>query len=227
MPWLDERVGRWILILKRCRNFRSQLSENRVQLLIMTRDFANKPRRQNRRSGYQSRVPAWVWLFTGSVLGAFVMFLVYLTGVPSQPSQFPELTLSESPTEPPKPSVETVEPAQPSPRFDFYQLLEKRDITKVEPPDSSITPVHTGVKYTLQAGSFRDPANADRLRAELILLNLEARVETVTARNADTLHLVIVGPFTTQAQLAKARGTLAARDIDSLVLKQNSVQQEG
>lgn len=203
----------------------------------MTRDFAkrNRPPRGKTtgRGGYQSRVPGWVWLFTGSVLGAFVMFLVYLADVPPQPTEFPELSLLDN-TSPANdaPAVDDEkQPEQeteiPQPRFDFYQLLRENEVAKLEPPDAPIAPVDTGIQYTLQAGSFRDPANADRLRAELILLNLETKVETVKARNAETLHLVIVGPFTTKSQLAKARGTLAAKDIDSLVLQQNTAQNDG
>jgi cell division protein FtsN len=206
----------------------------------MTRDFAKKPRNTNRRSGYQSRVPGWVWLFTGSVLGAFVMFLVYLAGIPPQPSEFPELSLREveparvlephslEQHSPEQPSPETVstqntppEQAEPKPRFDFYQLLKESEVAKVEPPTTR-APVNFGTEYTLQVGSFRNAADADRLRAELILMNLEARVEKVTVRNAETWHRVLVGPYSTRAQLAKARGTLAANNLDSLVFKQNA-----
>lgn len=199
----------------------------------MTRDYAKNRRKTNRRSGYQSRVPAWVWLFSGSVLGAFIMFLIYLAGIPPQPSKFPELSI-QMPVEPADETVSEessneVEKQReiPKPRFDFYQLLKDSEVAKLEPPDAPITPVTSDELYTLQAGSFRDPNNADRLRAELLLLNLETRIETVKARNAETLHLVIVGPFNSKNQVAKARGLLASKDIDSLVLKQNPEQGDG
>lgn len=202
-----------------------------VQLRTMTRDFAKKPRPQTRRTGYQSRVPAWVWLFTGSVLGAFVMFLVYLTGIPPQPSEFPSLSLNDLPLndmgnqivqeEPTVLTEERDQPPLPKPRFDFYQLLKESEVAKVEPPTANLPPVNTGIQYTLQVGSFRNSGDADRLRAQLILMNLEARVEKVTVRNAETWHRVLVGPYNTRAQLAKARGTLAANNLDSLVFKQD------
>jgi len=200
----------------------------------MTRDYAKKPRPNNRRTGYQSRVPAWVWLFTGSVLGAFVMFLVYLTGITPQPTQFPNLPISETTLtdSKAKDAKEIGEadnknlPETPKPRFDFYQLLKDSEVAKVEPPEIR-APTPSGALFDLQVGSFRNAGDADRLRAELILLNLEARIETVTVRNAETWHRVLVGPFSTKAQLAKARGTLAARDLDSLVLRSTQPQQDG
>ena len=192
----------------------------------MTRDFAKKPRPKNRRSGYQSRVPAWVWLFTGSVLGAFIMFLVYLTGISPQPTQFPNLSLDENSVPEPVSSTPTPnndEYETPKPRFDFYTLLKESEVAKVEPPDANI-PIPTGPQYDLQVGSFQNPDDADRLRAELILLNLEARIETVTVRNAETWHRVLVGPYSTRTQLARVRGTLAAHDLDSLVLRNTDAQ---
>lgn len=213
----------------------------------MTRDYAKKKRNNtgrntrsnarssgngNQRSGYQSPVPGWVWLFTGSVLGAFVMFLVYLTGIPAQPSEFPSLSLSEE-----KPASEPIQPieqtpeqspeqAQPKPRFDFYQLLKESEVTQLEGPTEKPLSTRQTTQYTLQVGSFRNPTDADRLRAELLLMNLEARVEQVTVRNAETWNRVLVGPYNTQSQLAKARGTLAANNFDSLVFKETTKPQE-
>ena len=207
----------------------------------MTRDYAKKPRPPVRRPGYQSRVPAWVWLFTGSVLGAFIMFLVYLTGITPQPTQFPDLTLNTtadaSENAAPKPETGEIDepPATPKPRFDFYQLLKESEVAKVESPTAT-TPVNgseqlnrpdTGPHFDLQVGSFRNHDDADRLRADLILMNLEARIETVTVRNAETWHRVLVGPFSTKTQLAKARGTLAANSIDSLVLRATEAKHGG
>ena len=194
----------------------------------MTRDYAKKNRSNartgNRRSGYQSRVPGWVWLFTGSVLGAFVMFLVYLTDIPPQPSEFPNLTLLEekSPTESVAVVENNEETTQPKPRFDFYQLLKDSEVTQLEGPSEKPLPARQTTQYTLQVGSFRNPADADRLRAELILMNLEARVEQVTVRNAETWNRVLVGPYSTQGQMAKVRDTLAANNLDSLVFKQTA-----
>ncbi len=194
----------------------------------MTRDYAKRNRSNsrngNRRAGYQSRVPGWVWLFTGTVLGAFVMFLVYLNDIPPQPSEFPSLALGEDlPEAEPVVAVDTTpEQTQPKPEFDFYQLLKESEVTQIKGPSENPLPARQTTQYTLQVGSFRDPEDADRLRAELILMDLDARVEQVTVRNAETWNRVLVGPYSTQAQLAKARGTLAANNHNSLVFKQTA-----
>lgn len=75
------------------------------------------------------------------------------------------------------------------------------------------------MEYLLQVGSFANPADADRLRAQLIMLNLDARIEKVTIRNGELWHRVMVGPFTDQARLNTARSTLVANQYNALMLK--------
>lgn len=196
----------------------------------MTRDYARKNAR-SKASGSKSQVPGWVWLFTGSVLGAFAMFLVYLAGIPPQPSQLGD-TLNDVVTSAKNP--ETGGEEIPRPRFDFYQLLKESEVeVKAEPP-----PAHTDnrgtqprtpaarpeekIEYVLQVGSFKRPEDADRLRAQLILLNLDARIETVKLRNAEVWHRVLVGPFPNQASVTRARVTLANNEIESLILKRKA-----
>jgi cell division protein FtsN len=53
----------------------------------------------------------------------------------------------------------------------------------------------------------------------LLLLNLVVTIEKVKARNGDSWHRVIVGPFKSRSKLAKARSILATHQIDSLLLK--------
>lgn len=197
----------------------------------MTRDYAKKRARPQASSAPKSQVPGWVWLFTGSVLGAFAMFLVYLTGIPPQPSQLGE-TLNEVVSTAKGGNADETREETPRPRFDFYQLLKDSEVTvKAEPPPaqtpSSARPsaakaAEEKVEYVLQVGSFKRPEDADRLRAQLILLNLEARVETVKVRNAEVWHRVLVGPFPNQASVTRARVTLANNEIESLLLKRNA-----
>lgn len=190
----------------------------------MTRDFAKKNRPPQRRAKPKSQVPGWVWLFTGAVLGAFVMFLVYLKDLPPTESTTDENKAMARLLEPE--SETDSETTTPKPRFDFYKLLKESEVivpaTEPErqqlPSGQAQTPADTQ-EYILQVGSFRNSADADRLRAQLILLNLDARTEQVTLQNEQVWHRVLVGPFTNQSHLASARSTLVSNDYSALVLK--------
>ncbi len=157
-----------------------------------------------------SRVPAWVWLFTGAVLGAFVMFLLHLSEIqPQAPTTEQETSQAE-------------EKPKQKPRFDFYELLKDSDIpvlTQEEPEESATSEPKQKTEYLLQVASFKSKEDAEQLRASLLLLNLDAYTENAKIRNGEVWHRVIVGPFTSKSKLSKARSILLTNHHEALVLK--------
>lgn len=185
----------------------------------MTRDYAKKNRPAPRRNRPKSQVPGWVWLFTGAVLGGFIVFLMRLTDV-----QVPESDPAPTETKVAKPIEPKLEPSNPKPRFDFYKLLRESEVIvpATEPTESqadSGQSTSNPDEFILQVGSFRKSTEADSLRAQLLLLNLEAYTEQVTLNNDEVWHRVLVGPFNNQSRLASARSTLVSNDYHALVLK--------
>lgn len=130
-----------------------------------------------------------------------------------------------------KPADKTAgDAAKPVTKFDFYTLLPEREVI-VPNEREAIKPAAEKPKAEsgqaapaeeplfLQVGSFRVAQEADRRRAQIILLGLEAKVESVQA-NGDTWYRVQAGPFTSREKLSKARNQLSAEGIESLLLKQ-------
>lgn len=188
----------------------------------MTRDYAKKNRPAPRRNRPKSQVPGWVWLFTGLVLGGFIVFLARLTDVdvpepPQQKATEPAPKVAEEP----KPEKQDT----PKPRFDFYKLLRESEVIvpATEPSENQAnnggTQEASKDEFILQVGSFRKSTEADSLRAQLLLLNLDAYTEQVTLNNNEVWHRVLVGPFNNQSRLASARSTLVSNDYHALVLK--------
>lgn len=192
----------------------------------MPRDYARKSRPAPRRKAPPKRqLPGWLWLFIGGVLGGFITFLVYLWDIAPPPSQLVK-TAPDS-AQPPAAQEET---KTPKPRFDFYKLLQESEVIvpATEPvrptgqaPDTAAPTTNATDEYILQVGSFANQADADRLRAQLLMLNLDAKLEKVTIRNGEIWHRVVVGPFTDQTRLASARSTLVNNQYNALMLKRN------
>lgn len=172
--------------------------------------MARHSQAQASRAKEPSRIPAWVWLFTGAMLGAFVMFLLHLSD--SAPSKEP----------PAKPNTSQKEDIQ-KPRFDFYELLKDSDIPILSKPkankENSGQAPAPSFEFLLQVASFKSMPDAEQLRAELVLLNLEAYTERAKIRNGETWHRVLVGPFTSKSKLSKARSILLSNRHEALVLK--------
>jgi len=190
----------------------------------MTRDYAKKstkrsPQRSSSRGNVKRRPkkhnqspPGWLWLFAGVLIGVLIMSLTKLSEVPSdQESDISEDT-----------STENSDNSGNKPRFDFYTLLRESEVIVPDTPDTDNTAtqsVNSNDTFLLQVGSFKSNSDADSLRARLLLLNLNAKIEKVSPRKNETWHRVIVGPFSDRSELANARGKLASNGIDSLLLK--------
>lgn len=80
-------------------------------------------------------------------------------------------------------------------------------------------PAVAATQFFLQAGSFRKQADADRVRAQVILLGQSARVESGAVRD-ETWYRVMVGPFSDRAQVSAAQKQLAAGGFSNLLLQQ-------
>lgn len=186
----------------------------------MTHDFAKKPRAtKKRKKTSKSQVPGWVWLFTGIVAGVFISFLGFLADLtPEEPPA--EVTAKSSNQVNAKVSDKINRTI--ATKFDFYTLLPEREvIVPVEREEPTGKPSQPTI-YILQAGSFKAARDADRLRAKLLLLGLEAKVDAVSVASGDVWHRVQVGPFKDRSQLSKARGTLIDQGIDTLLLKRKA-----
>ena len=153
----------------------------------------------------------WRWFFSGLMTGFFCSFILYLGTLPPAGTQVPATSAPEpTPTEAPRP------------RFDFYKLLpEQSDDPGIEPAEVATPRASNTENYLLQAGSFRQREDADRRRAELLLLGLEPTVEQADGDNGRWFR-VYVGPFASRSQMAKARSLTAGQGIDTLLLKRSS-----
>lgn len=235
----------------------------------MAHDYAKKPRaktatKKTTKSSAKPRqspavkptVPGWVWLFVGTAVGAFIMFLVRLSEVdttkytPSAPSKAnveasrqheqaarqnsPRAEVNSQKTQPvaasgtastaksiEKKTQESVKNQEQKPRFDFYHMLKENEVpvahngSKAERVNKTKPPRI----FILQVASFKTAKDAEQLKVELILMNLEARSETVTVRNGEVWHRVLVGPFDSRSKLAKARSSLISNGHQALVME--------
>ncbi len=188
----------------------------------MPRDYKHRAQKKPSRKP----LPAWLWLFTGLLLGGFVVGLVWLKGqsmdaggewVGSKPDRPPQ-GKAEPPTR-----VEV--PPPPKPRFDFYNMLPKMEVVVPDEELDREAPAAPGgipaapATYVLQVGSFRRTEDADRLKAQLALLGFETRVERAKISAQDTRYRVRSGPYQGKEALNQARKRLADNGFKGIVIR--------
>lgn len=72
--------------------------------------------------------------------------------------------------------------------------------------------------YYLQAGAFREMADAENTRARLALLGFEAAI-TDRTNGADVLHRVRIGPYNQAEAMNRARAKLIDAGIDVAIVR--------
>lgn len=171
----------------------------------MAQNYSKKSSAQSQRND-QSRKSSFPVFIAGVVVGVVGSQLL-----PILLQKNTQLATSENP------SAETVE--KTTPNFQFSSLLKGAEI-KIS--DTAPTTEHnTNASYLLQVGSFKNKSDAERLRVQLLLLNLEAFIESFKTSSGDIWHRVLVGPFDNNSGSTVARTKLSENNHDSLLLKRD------
>ena len=198
-------------------------------------------------------VPGWIWLVCGLVIGGFIVFLMNLepggdeikrtkdtakskeqpkrssptTGQPAKPKYDFYTLLPESevilPPEAPKPEPESPKPVTQEEAAKIDAARAEAALNGQVPPPPPTVAKAPVTQFFLQAGSFRKKPEAEKVRAQIILLGQDVRVENVTVRDEDW-YRVLVGPFADRARLDQAQKTLSASGYKNLLLQQRQTR---
>lgn len=192
-------------------------------------------RKSQARRGNERRVPVWIWLLGGVLLGLGLSAVVLIAdrdGRLPKPRANPAATApreSEPAIAPaPKPA-----PEKQKPRYDFYTLLRERETqvsdkelaekVKAESAQPATQPAAQNApreRYLLQAGAFRDMRDADAVKARIALAGLQARVEAADVNGA-AVYRVRLGPYATARELEEAKRQLAENGVpDTLAVRE-------
>jgi cell division protein FtsN len=155
---------------------------------------------------------------SGLALGLFVALLVYLTGIHTQKPAAEEQPQARSKSDAPAPDTE-----DPPPKYDFYEMLPKFEVVIPEKErdvhaDLPSAQVSSPGVYVLQAGSYHNQPEADRMRSKLAKQGIESTVQRVQV-DAEVWHRVRIGPIRELKQLNDTRTSLRKADIDVIVIR--------
>ena len=132
----------------------------------------------------------------------------------------------------PKPSQSsTVKPKSENPaakavaeqRFQFYDMLPRFEVVIPEEeesarPDIQQSPVDSPGIYVLQAGSFSNYADADRVKAQLALLGIVSGIQRVSIEDK-VYHRVRIGPVEDLERLNALRQQLRQARVEVIVIR--------
>ncbi len=156
------------------------------------------------------------------------------TPVTPPPAPAPIPAPTPAPTPAPQPVVVAPEPEPvvveippppepPEARFDFYDILPRSQVQAPQGVYHS-TPrdaVEANSRFLLQTGSFRTEAEAERMRAQLLLSGLP-NVHTSRVEGDNGIwYRVRTGPFNNRTELNRARNQLTSLGISPMPIPLN------
>jgi cell division protein FtsN len=168
-------------------------------------------------AGGSPKSKALASLIIGMVIGVSIAGIVAWYMVKKNPASFSQPQVAR---EMPKPVPQIVVPQAPpteqaapaQPQFEFYKVLpDKSEGTAVSKPavvaKPQPKPPVDATPYLVQAGSFQNAEDAEKLKARLALGGFEASIVSVNIPDKGLWHRVRLGPFT---GLAAANATIAS-----------------
>jgi len=183
------------------------------------RDYKTKRRKNSGFSG-------WMGVLCGLAVGLGVAGIVYVKDhrpdAQTARTTKPDKKKSRS-SEPPDTESGDSSAEDSAKSYAFYDMLPKFEVVVPEKekdvrPDIKSVPETRRGTYVLQAGSYKNFADADRVRAQLALQGVESRVQKVSVDN-DTWHRIRIGPISKLDELNRLRQILRKADVDVLVIR--------
>ena len=179
--------------------------------------------------GRKQGAPAHLWFLAGLLIGLGISGFLFFKGyLPERPGKQPVANTVQAPEGKELVSDPESVAGQPSKRrYDFFTVLPEMEVIV---PDQELSrnaqpgdaPVRTegNDSYILQVGSFRNPSDAEQMKARLALLGNAASIQVVTVNKA-TWHRVRIGPVQGARRADEVRRMLQDNGFDTLVLKGN------
>jgi cell division protein FtsN len=187
----------------------------------MPKDFAGRGRKNTKKSVKRKpakRVnPNHRVLFhgpsfcAGALVGAAIVILA---------AYGPEFFQVDSVVDTPTSEARTAEPRL---EFEFPDLLKKTEV-KPDPEPYAVPQTAPGdvpTSYSIQAASFRDKADAERLRGSLLLEDLPAKTTSIKV-GGQLWYRVIVGPYAKGVEADRAINRLRELNLSAIRLNNHN-----
>jgi len=203
----------------------------------MPRDYAKKNRskktasRRNTRSSKQQKPAPWVWMIAGLCIGLFISSLIYLKehhlieSIKTNKHSSRKTSIHSPPKPGQNPVINNSQQQPSKPRFDFYTILpkmkvwvpssiERSSIERTNQPSKQRT---TPVRYFLQVASVKRYQDADKLKAQLLLMGYNVNINRVKTAKI-TWHQLWIGPYKTKEIARQIQKKLAQEHKQSIII---------
>lgn len=185
----------------------------------MARDYKHRANQRKKPAAPPARVSWWKWFLIILIFIAFSGFLYFLKTTPTEQKMvkpLPEKSKNRV-------KVDKAEQAKTETHYDFYTILPEKEVVvpdheiNMRSRESDFGKVKPS-QYVIQAGSFKNYAEADKLRAELAFMGVESKIEKARIGNV-TWNRVKIGPYKQAKSVTVIKRRLKKNHIDAVVIE--------
>jgi cell division protein FtsN len=188
----------------------------------MSRDYkAPSPKRNGNRGGGSLLVGILIGLVLGLGIALAVAWYINKMPTPFLPHGTPPAKADMSKGAPPKAQLPTAAAPEAKPRFEFYKILPgvEEPATEQQVREAQQRPAADKDTFFLQAGAFHSAPDAERRKAQLALLGVEATIQTTVMPDKSGWHRVRVGPYTAVEEINRVRDVLKQGGVETTLIK--------
>lgn len=202
--------------------------------------------RSNGSVGNGGGFPVFAAIMLGIVLGLMIAGGIALMIIKKTPVTLAPREVHEAPQAAPEPDKKpalTPKPGEDKARFEFYkELTGKPDGSGKKPPvkpapstakpattphttPATVTPAKPAdnaaakATYFLQAGSFQNADDAEKVKAKLAFIGMEANVQPATIPEKGVWYRVRLGPYHGADEMNTALATLKQNGINAAPIR--------
>jgi cell division protein FtsN len=157
----------------------------------------------------------WVGLGIGLGLGLAVALAVHLKHTRDEVPAEPEPATDAPPASAQAPTEDATPPTEPGSELTFYDMLPKQEVEV--PSNAAGSNARSALPQgdvTLQAGSFKNVAEAEKLQAQLAQYGVDAKIQRFSLED-ETWFRVRIGPIATVEELDTIRAKLAEAEVEA------------
>jgi cell division protein FtsN len=188
----------------------------------LSRDFKHVKRHT---PGGSPGFNGWVGLAIGLAIGLTVALGVHLKHTGDDLPTEPQPAVDAPPASAHAPTEDVTPQAESGPDLTFYDMLPKQEV-EIPASASGARPTTSALPQgdvTLQAGSFKNVAEAEKLQAQLAQYGVDAKIQRFSLED-ETWFRVRIGPIATVEELDVIRAKLAEAEVEATPVTAQTIE---
>ena len=173
------------------------------------------------RTANKKRMPGWIILLGGMLIGLIIAVFVYVNDWVPKPTQLKDQPIAQQAKNSDLNEDKSVDlQIESKTNFDFYETLQDMEVV-IDAEELLQTDNRVPTNYIIQLGAFKQLTDAEALKAQVAFIGLITNIQSVDV-NEVRWHRVRLGPYASGRKADVVKRNLENNGFNALVLKEKT-----